>query len=116
MTSDGFAEGDDWGGRPIARRVADATERGRVLVTGTVRRTGTTNLGGSVSYLCTVEDGTGEIGLLFVGRRSVPGLVRGARCTVEGTARRGRGRLVLWNPRYRLESPLRASPPRNACP
>jgi hypothetical protein len=49
-------------------------------------------------------DGSGEVGLLFLGRSSVPGIEVGARCTVEGTARMRSDRLVLWNPIYRLEA------------
>ncbi len=89
----------------MAQRVADAQPRGRVVVTGTIVASSTTVLGGGVSYCCVLSDGSGEIGLLFIGRRAVPGLVVGARCTVEGTARMGSGQLELWSPLYRLEPP-----------
>ncbi len=60
-------------------------------------------VGGIDSYSCVLADGTGEIGLLFIGRRTVVGLTQGARLTAEGTARMDGGRLVIWNPLYRLE-------------
>lgn len=112
MSTSEFTDSDSWGGRPVARRIADASPRGRVVVTGTVSSVGTVALGGSVSSSCMLSDGTGEIGLLFIGRNTVPGLVAGARCTVEGTARMGSGQLVLWNPLYRLEPPDDEQAPR----
>lgn len=72
---------------------------------GTVSSVGTVSVAGSVSFSCVLSDGSGEIGLLFLGRHSIPGLVVGTRCTIEGTARMGSGQLVLWNPLYRLEPP-----------
>jgi hypothetical protein len=98
-----FTDAVCWGGRPVARRITDARPRRRLVVTGTIRGTETTIVGGSTSYACVLADGTGEIGLLFLGRQVIPGLVGGVRCTVEGTARMGDGRLVLWNPHYRIE-------------
>jgi hypothetical protein len=47
--------------------------------------------------------GTGQLGLVFHGRRVAAGIVVGTRCTVEGTARMADRRLVVWNPLYRIE-------------
>ena len=74
-----------------------------MVTTGTICSSETTEVGGSISFSCVLFDGSGEIGLLFLGRSSVPGIEVGARCTVEGTARMGPDHLVLWNPIYRLE-------------
>jgi RecG-like helicase len=93
-----------WGGRPVATTIADASPRQRVAVTGTVESTRTFALGSGVAYACVLTDGTGEIGLVFLGRHAVPGMVPGARCSVEGTARMVDGSLVVWNPRYRFEA------------
>ncbi len=95
-----------WGGKPVARRVADARPRRRVVVTGTISSLHAIDVSGSPSLSCVITDGTGEIGLVFLGRSAIAGLDVGTRCTVEGTARPGPGRLVLWNPLYRLELPL----------
>ncbi len=108
MSTVSFTDGDTWGGRPVARRLADAAPRGRIVVTGTVCDTGTARsgaLGTGGSFRCELDDGTGRVALLFLGRRSVPGLAPGTRCTVEGTARTDRGGLVVWNPLYRIELP-----------
>ena len=103
MSSDEFTDADWWEGRPVARKIAEAVPRGRVVVTGVIYSTEVTHEHGTASYECLMDDGTGEIGLLFLGRRSVAGIVVGTRCTVEGTARTEGGRLVVWNPLYRLE-------------
>ena len=73
MSTGEFTQAACWGGRPVARKIADVVPRGRVVVTGEL------------------------------GRRSVAGLAVGTRCTVEGTARMEDGRLVVWNPLYRIE-------------
>ena len=75
------------------------------MTTGTICSTAITEVGGSTSFSCVLFDGSGEIGLLFLGRSSVPGVDVGTRCTVEGTARMGPHHLVLWNPTYRLAPP-----------
>jgi hypothetical protein len=51
-----------------------------------------------------LEDATGEIHLVFLGRRGIPGLAPGAVVTVEGTAGVDNDRLVLLNPLYQIES------------
>jgi DNA/RNA endonuclease YhcR with UshA esterase domain len=105
MSALDFTDSAWWGGKPVARRAADARVRGRVVVTGTIVSTRAVHVGGSMSLSCVLGDGTGEIGLLFIGRPAIAGLVEGARCTVEGIARMESNQLVLWNPLYRLESP-----------
>jgi hypothetical protein len=77
--------------------------RERVVIEGTVVKTGRTFVGGSESFVCTLSDGGGEIDLMFLGRTEVPGLHRGAMCKAEGTARLTGDRLVIWNPLYELE-------------
>ena len=73
--------------------------------TGTICQAGPITVGGTPSYRLVVDDGTGRITVVFIGRRAVPGLVDGTRCSVEGTAQRARGRLEVWNPHYRVEGP-----------
>jgi RecG-like helicase len=92
-----------WGGRPIARQIAEVRPRSRVVVTGTVRTTETVTVGRSASYRVVLRDDTGELDLLFLGRSTVAGIGVGTRCSVEGTAQLRGGRLVVWNPLYKLE-------------
>jgi hypothetical protein len=92
-----------WGGRPIARRVADCAPRRRLVVTGAITSAEVSPWRGVSSYVCQLDDGTGCLTIVFSGRARVPGLVKGARCTVEATAVSNGHGLVLWNPHYRFE-------------
>jgi hypothetical protein len=103
MSTFAFTDAASWGGRPVAHRIADAIPRGRVVLTGTIRSELVVDWYGTVSYVCLLDDGTGEIGLFFLGQRRVAGMVVGTRCTVEGTARMADRRLMVWNPLYRIE-------------
>jgi hypothetical protein len=99
-----FTEASWWGGQPVARKIGEAVPRGRLVVTGTVVAATTVPVGGVASYCCVIDDETGQVDLIFLGRRGVAGLDVGARCTVEGTARSEGDRLVVWNPLYRFEA------------
>jgi hypothetical protein len=77
-----------------------------MVVTGTITDTDVANWRGQVAHFYRLDDGTGCLTLVFSGVRPIPGLVPGARCTVEATAlSNGAGALVLWNPLYRFEAP-----------
>jgi RecG-like helicase len=104
MSTGEFTEAACWGGHAVARKIADAEPRRRVVVAGVVCSTRVTAEGSTSSYECQLDDGTGEIGLLFLGRRSVAGMVVGTRCTIEGTVIVDGGRLRVWNPLYRIEA------------
>jgi len=95
---------ETWGGRPVARRAADAGPRHRVVITGTITRCRTRSVHGVPSLCCTLDDGTGDLDLLFLGRPAVPGIGVGARCHARGTAQYEHGRLVVWNPWYQIEA------------
>jgi len=95
--------GDCWGGRPIARRVADVAPRRRVVVTGTIVATERSCWRRAPAFVCRLDDDTGFLTLVFAGPRAVPGMVKGAVCTVEGTALTNGGALFLWDPFYRFE-------------
>jgi hypothetical protein len=103
MTEAEFTTSAYWSGRPVAHKITETVPRGRVVVSGVIYSTQVTQGHGTASYECLLDDGTGEIGLLFLGRRGVAGIVVGTRCTIEGTARLEGGRLVVWNPLYRIE-------------
>ena len=94
-----------WGGRPVARRISDARPQARVAVTGIITATETVTIGSGPACRCALTDGTGEIYVLFLGRTAVSGLTAGRRCSVAGMAGTSGGRLVVWNPRYRLQPP-----------
>jgi hypothetical protein len=90
----------EWGGRAVARTVADALPRCRAVLTGSVASTA---VRWPVSYDAVLNDGTGAIVVRWVGRESVPGVVVGALLTVEGTVSELHGHLVVLNPLYRFD-------------
>jgi hypothetical protein len=102
--------GDCWGGRPIARRIADCAPRRRVVVTGIIVATDVARWRCIPAYICRLDDATGRLTLVFNGPRPVPGIVTGARCTVEATALSNGHGVALWNPHYRLEPCPRGDP------
>jgi len=87
----------------MASRIADARPQALVAVTGTISAAAAISIGSSPAYRCTLTDGTGELGLLFLGRAAVACLTEGTQCTVTGRAGLDGGRLVVWNPRYWLQ-------------
>lgn len=95
---DGTAE---WGGRPVARSLAAATARSRVSVTGTVCAV-VVRTTAPPSVEAVLQDGTGRLGLCWIGRDAVAGIAPGRTVAVEGTVLERRGRLVVLNPLYRF--------------
>lgn len=89
--------------RPVTRSVAGACPRARLVLTGRIVRHTEKRSSPTRSALYTLDDGTGTVDLVFLGRPVVAGLCPGTRCTVEGTALLSDGRLQIWNPRYRIE-------------
>ena len=105
MSTVDFTPDPWWGGRQVARRCADAAPRVRVVVTATVTGTEVTDIHGTPSLSCTMDDGSGAIVAVFLGRNRVAGFDVGARCTIEGTVQAGDSVPTVWNPLYRIEAP-----------
>jgi hypothetical protein len=103
MSCNEFTESAYWAGRPVAYKVADAESRGRMVVTGTIIAVGPVSTQWGTSGRFVLDDATGQLDLIFLGRPRVIGLSIGTCCTVEGTARLDHHRLVVWNPLYRIE-------------
>jgi two-component system sensor histidine kinase KdpD len=114
MSSFELTDATSWEGLPVARRVIDARPRARVVATGTVVATEVTSRGSSPVFCCTLQDGSGELDVLFLGRSSVPGFSVGTRCSVEGLALYEANRLAVWNPRYRFETTVPDAEPSGA--
>jgi hypothetical protein len=49
-----------------------------------------------------LTDGSGRLIVLFMGRRSIPGIECGSRLQIEGTPVAGEHGLMLYNPSYEL--------------
>ena len=101
-----FTESETWGGLPVVRKVSEIEPRVRLVVTGMVVALGTQDVGGSLSARYTIDDGTGQVDLLFLGQPSIGGLVEGAFVTVEGAVMNDNNKNVIWNPMYRIEPAL----------
>ena len=87
----------------VALRIADARDRRLITVSGRVVAAHAAVIGNSPAYCCELDDGTGILGVWFIGRDHVAGLDEGARCAVEGMVQIRHGRLIVWNPVYRLQ-------------
>jgi RecG-like helicase len=87
---------------PGSVRIAQARGRERVKLAGVVNRITVFPTEGNESLEALVSDGTGEVTVVFMGRRSIPGLSLGTKLTVEGVLGEKRGRPRLVNPRFEL--------------
>jgi RecG-like helicase len=81
-------------------RIQDASTRSRVRLAGVVRRITVRPLEESESLEALLYDGTGEVTVVWMGRRSIPGLGLGTRVVVEGMLAEQRGERRLVNPSF----------------
>jgi amino acid transporter len=87
---------------PGAVRISELRPRQRARVTGRIRAVRVQAGAGVPSVECTIADSTGQVMLVFQGRRRVPGIEPGARLVVEGmVGERGR-RLAMINPLFTI--------------
>jgi RecG-like helicase len=91
----------DWASTvPGTVRIGDAPMRSRIKVAGVVKRITVRPLEGFESLEALISDGTGELSVLWMGRRSIPGLTLGTRIVVEGVVAEKRGGLKMVNPTF----------------
>ena len=84
--------------------IADVQWRHRVRVTGTVSALRVQPVSGTCNLECTLVDHTGGISVLFLGRRTIPGIDIGTGMTVEGMVVDHHGRLAILNPVYEISA------------
>jgi hypothetical protein len=82
--------------------LGDAPTRTKVLIAGRVRAVRVQPWGGAPSLEATVTDGTGEVTLVFLGRRDVGGIRTGVMLTAEGIIAPDRRGPIMLNPIYTL--------------
>jgi amino acid transporter len=87
---------------PGTTPLGDLVYRRRTRVAGRVRSVRVQPWSGVPTLECTVVDGTGAINLVFLGRRSIPGIDCGARLSAEGMVGKHNGKLAMINPAYEL--------------
>lgn len=85
---------------PGTVRIADAPSRSHVKVAGVVRRITVIPAQGTESLQAQLADGTGEVVVVWMGRRSIPGLSLGTRVVVEGVLAEQRTGRRMVNPRF----------------
>ena len=91
-----------WGGRAVARTIAAAQARQKLIVTGTIRGVRVEHVP-VLQLEADLDDGTGRIMLVFLGRAAIGGIEPGRGITIEGTVSASHGHHVVLNPLYELE-------------
>jgi RecG-like helicase len=80
-------------------RIAEASIRQPVRVAGVIRRMTVLPMEGKEALQALISDGTGEVTVVFMGRRGIRGLSLGKRVVVEGVLAEHRGDIRMVNPR-----------------
>jgi amino acid transporter len=94
---------------PIAD-IADAADRDRTEAAGTLRAVTVRPLGSSPTLQADLWDGSGSLSLVWLGRRSIPGIEPGRKILVRGRVTRIRGVPTMYNPLYELRAPGESEP------
>jgi hypothetical protein len=82
--------------------MGEARERVRGRFEGEIRRVRIQPLAAVPTLVVMLEDGTGRVSALFMGRRGIAGVECGRRLAIEGTPVAGDRGLTLYNPAYEL--------------
>jgi hypothetical protein len=85
---------------PGSVRIAETLPRSRAKIAGVVRRITVRPLEGHESLEAILFDGTGEVTVVWMGRRAIRGLSLGTRLIVEGLVAEQRGERRLVNPTF----------------
>lgn len=80
-------------------RIADAPLRQPVRIAGVIRRMTVLPMQGKEALQALVSDGTGEVTIVFMGRRGIGGLSLGKRVVVEGVLAEHRSEVRMVNPK-----------------
>lgn len=91
---------DSVGAEPLNR----CADRSRVVLCGRISSTGVGRGSGGGWLEAKVDDGTGTVTLIWMGRRTIPGVEEGRRIRVMGRLTRRGDDMVVYNPDYQLLS------------
>lgn len=95
------AEIASWAAKvPGAVPIGEATPRSRVKLAGVVRRITVRPIEGSESLEALLDDGTGEVRVVWMGRRAIKGLNLGTRLIVDGLLAEHQSERRLVNPTF----------------
>ena len=84
--------------------IADAPDRERVTVQGTLRTVTLRPRGGVPALEAELYDGSGTILVIWLGRRRIAGIFPGRLIRVEGRIGLHNESRIMYNPRYELRS------------
>ena len=85
-----------------ALAIADAPEREQVVVNGVLRTVTLRPRGGVPALEAELDDGSGVVTVVWLGRRRITGVDPGRSMTVAGCIGRQGGVPIMFNPRYEL--------------
>lgn len=74
-----------------------------VSVTGTVRNVTLLPVSEAPAFEIELYDGSGSTAVIWLGRRTIPGIIAGRRLLVTGRLTSSNGRNTIYNPRYELK-------------
>ncbi len=95
----------DWADKiPGTVRIGEAPLRGKVRIAGVIRRITVFPIRDRESLEAVVFDGTGQVTVVFMGRRGIGGLSLGTRVVVEGVLGEQRGAIRMINPRLEFST------------
>jgi hypothetical protein len=86
----------------VVTPIGEARARVRGRFEGEIRRIRIQPLAAVPTLVVVLEDGTGRVSALFMGRRRIAGIECGGRLAIEGTPVDGDRGLTLYNPAYDL--------------
>ena len=89
-------------GKSGATSIADAPDRERVTLRGSLRTVTLRPRGGVPALEAELNDGSGVITVVWLGRRRIAGIEPGRAIEVEGRIGAYDGIRVMYNPRYQL--------------
>jgi hypothetical protein len=88
-----------------ATPIADLADREQCEVAGTLRTVTVRPRGNSPALQAELWDGSGSVTIVWLGRRSIPGIEPGRHLKVRGRVSSHRGARTIFNPGYELRPP-----------
>lgn len=82
----------------------DATARERIDVHGVLRSVALRPVDDVTSLEAELDDGTGSVTLIWLGRRQIRGIAQGRSLTASGRVGHRGDKRVMYNPAYRLDA------------
>jgi amino acid transporter len=89
-------------GNGDSTQIAAISGRGRRVVTGRVHAIRIRPVGQSSILACTITDDSGELTVMFYGRRHIPGIEPGTRLRLRGQVNVGSAGPIMANPAYEI--------------